>query len=121
MAWVLGSCPANMDPTLVKRVIKPKAPADVTPITVDFRGTLGAIEDDTLNSNAPLNVVIVRNDDAPNDLVFVPPPVFNEDSTRATLWFAAGTAVCEYLISITAQSAFGQTLERSFILPVYYR
>lgn len=110
-----------MDPSLVKRVSKPKAPADMIPITIDFRGALAAVDNDMLNINVAPVVTSIRNDDAATDLVFVPPIQFSSDATRITLWFAAGTAVMEYLISITVQSVLLQTLERSFILPVYYR
>lgn len=121
MAWTLGGTPPNMAPGLVKRIKNAKAPADVTPITVDFRGALDAIEDDVLNTAIPVTVSSIRNDDAPTDLTFVPPGQFNTDATRVTIWLAGGTAMIEYLISLTAQSVQGQTLERSFILPVYYR
>jgi hypothetical protein len=110
-----------MNPTLVKRIKSPKAPADVTPVTVDFRAALGTIDGDVLNVTMPVILSSIRNDDVTTDLVFVPPAQFSTDATRVTCWFAAGTAVVEYLVSITAQSMLGQTLERSFILPVYYR
>lgn len=121
MAWTLGGTPANMNPTLVKRIKNPKAPADVIPVTVDFRGALAAIDNDVLNVLITPIVTSIRNDDVVSDLTFVPPAQYNSDATRITCWFASGTAVNEYLISIVAQSILGQTLERSFILPVYYR
>lgn len=121
MAWTLGGTPPNMDPVLVKRIKNPKAPADITPVTVDFRGALSAIDNDVMNITIPPVVSSIRHDDVATDLVFVPPAQFNTDATRVTIWLASGTAVTEYLVSITALSVLGQTLERSFILPVYYR
>lgn len=120
MAWNLGGTPPNMNAALVKRIKNPKAPADVIPITIDCRGALAAIDNDVLLVATPI-VTSVRHDDVASDLVFVPPAAFNSDSTRVTIWLAEGTAATEYLISITVQSVLGQTLERSFILPVYYR
>lgn len=121
MAWNLGGAPPNMAPGLVKRIVNAKAPADVTPITIDFRGALASIDTDVLNTSDVPIISSIRNDGMVSDLVFVPPPQFNTDATRVTIWFAQGTAVMEYLISVTIQSVLGQTLERSFILPVYYR
>lgn len=119
--WPLGGTPPGMLPGTVKRVNKPKAPLDQIPITVDFRSALDIIECDTLLGTAVPAVSSVRNDDTVSDLVFIPPPVFSTDLTRVTLWFAGGTAVFEYLITIVARSAGNQVLERSFILPVYNR
>ena len=121
MGWTIGASPSNMNPVTVKRIKSPKAPADVTPITIDFRGPLDVIEDDILNVSSPVTVSSIRNDDVVSDLVFVPPALFSLDATRITAWFAQGTATNEYLISITARSVLGQTIERSFILPCYYR
>lgn len=121
MAWAVGGTPPGMNPLLVKRVKNGKSPVDVTPITIDFRGALAAIDGDTLNTASAPVITSARNDDVASDLTFVPPAQFNSDATRVTIWLAEGTAGMEYLISTTAQSAMGQTLERSFVLPVYYR
>lgn len=121
MAWSVGGTPPGMNPLLVKRIRNGKSPFDVTPITIDFRGALAAIDGDRLNIALAPVISSVRNDDVGSDLVFVPPVQFNSDTTRVTIWLAEGTAGMEYLISATVQSIMGQTLERSFILPVYYR
>ena len=121
MAWVVGGTPPNMQAATVKRIKKPKAPNDLIPITVDFRGALSAVEDDALLVTVPPVITTQRNDDALSDIVFVPPAQFSPDATRLIIWLAQGTATFEYLISITTQSVLGQTLERSFILPVYFR
>lgn len=121
MAWNMGGTPPGMDAILVKRIQNPKAPTDIIPITIDFRGPLNILDGDALNTTIVPVISLCRNDDAVNDLTFIPPAQFSTDATRITCWFAAGTATYEYLVSITVQSVLGQTLERSFILPVYIR
>lgn len=119
--WPLGGTPPGMLASTVKRIQKPKAPLDQIPITVDFRGALEIVDCDTLLSTSVPTVTTARNDGTTSDLVFIPPPVFNDDLTRVTLWFAGGTAAFEYLITVVIQSTDSQVIERSFILPVYNR
>lgn len=116
LTWMVGSTPPGMVAQTVKRIKLPKSPNDVTPVTGDFRGALQAIDCDKLQGSFTPQAVVVRNDGQPTDLFIVGTPSISPDSTRVTVWLAAGSVGFEYLVSLTVQSIDGQELTRSFII-----
>lgn len=121
LVWPVGAIPPGMTPSSVKRIIYPKSPSDVTPITCDFSGPLAAIDNDSLRASFTPQTSVLRNDGGAPDLYILGTPSMSQDLTRITVWTANGSIGYEYLISVTVQSLDGQTITRSFILPVNLR
>lgn len=121
ISWIVGSTPPGMSANSVKRIAYPKSPSDVTPVTCDFSGALAAIDNDQFSGTFSPATTVMRNDGAASDLVVIGTPSMSQDLTRVTVWTASGTVGFEYLIAITVQSLDGQTITRSFILPVNLR
>jgi hypothetical protein len=120
--WPLGAVPPGMDASQVKRIRYGKGPSDLSPVTCDFSGALSAVDDDGLNVGFTPQAAVIRNDCGLTDLYVVGAPAIDpEDPTRLSVWLAAGSVGFEYLISVTVQSARGQILTRSFIIPVIMR
>jgi hypothetical protein len=121
ITWTVGATPPGMASNTVKRLSYPKDPADVTPVTGDFRGVLASIDSDSLSTTVIPSTLVLRNDGMSPDLFVLGTPALNSDATRVTVWIAGGTIGYEYLISITVNSVDDQILTRSFIVPVNLR
>lgn len=120
MVWTIGATPPGYDPRTVQRVQRPKAPSDTTTFAADFGGALtSAVDGDTIA--AVTSVTVQRNDGGSDTFSSVVPPQISSDGRRVILWLTGGLPGCEYLISITINSVAGQTLTRSFIIPVLGR
>jgi hypothetical protein len=118
LAWTLGGVPPGMLSRTVKRVRNPLDPSDVTPFNIDCSGALDAVLGDTITSIGAISVT--RNDDGDADLEVITSSL-GTDLRRVILWVAGGTTGYEYLLTLTINSVGGQTLQRSFILPVNER
>ena len=120
MPWLPTSTPPGLDPRTLQRVRNPMSPTDVTTFAADFTGALdSAVDGDTLAS--VISVSFARSDGGSDGFASVIPPQVAPDARRVILWLSGGTAGYEYLVSVRVNSAAGQNLTRSFILPVMLR